>query len=100
MPETGRSNLIDYEVTGDGRTVWVNSSICIGRFGVNGIDIHREPGEQREKGECLFCTHKKTTREDWDTFVEKMKEFYGVVVLPRFMPERFRHEAAFGQGGF
>ena len=80
------------QIIADGRTVWVNgpSGGCIGRFGISGIDIHREPREQQEKGECLYCTHAVTTRKDWDTFVEKMRELYGVALFPDHMPERLR----------
>lgn len=78
------------EIITDGRTVWVNTWCCIGRFGFAGIDIHREPGEAQTKGECLYCTHEPTTRTDWDTFVQKMKELHGVEVPQQFMPDRFK----------
>lgn len=83
---------IDIDITSDGRTVWVNTSAgCIGRFGKAGIDIHRSMNDQAAKGECLFCTHGPTTKQDWTTFVEKMNEFYGVLVGPEHMPDRFRN---------
>jgi hypothetical protein len=77
-------------IESDGRTVWVNAPALIGRFGVQGIDIHRPIEEQAEGGECLYCTHAPTTLDDWRTFQAKMKEFYGVTVSDRYMPERFR----------
>ena len=79
----------------DGRTVWVNGDVSlIGRFGMRGIDIHRPLEEQTEKGECLYCTHVVTTREDWNTFVEKMLELFAIKVPAKLMPERFRPSAA------
>jgi hypothetical protein len=82
----------NYDITTDGRTVWVNSAACIGRFGMMGIDIHVDIAQQmaRESSECLFCTHTPTTRTDWDTFVQKMKELHNVTVPQKYMPRRFR----------
>lgn len=85
----------------DGRTVWVNGAYgCLGRFGVAGIDIHRSVEEQRAgQGECLYCTHvelgKETTLKDWEIFVEKMREFYGIKISRRYMPTRFCVEESF-----
>lgn len=82
----------EVEITSDGRTVWVNTQhVCIGRFGVLGIDIHRADIEsQSEKGECLHCTHQKTTAQDWTTFQEKMRELHGVTVGDEHKPSRFQ----------
>ena len=46
--------------------------------------------EQAESGECLHCTHGLVTREDWDVFVAKMKEHFGITVSKRYMSKRFR----------
>lgn len=83
-----------YEILTDGTTVWVNGERgLIGRFGVNGIDIHRPPLELLQTGsECLFCTHEKTTLQDWEVFVRRMKEFYGVQIGERYRPVRFAHK--------
>ena len=32
----------DYEIVTDGRTVWVNTGELLGRFGPNGIDVHKD----------------------------------------------------------
>jgi len=81
------------QISSDGVTVWVNNSYsCIGRFGRYGIDIHRDISEQMEKGECLFCTHQATTKEDWVTFVAKMKELHGVDVSSKYTPDRFKEK--------
>ncbi len=75
----------------DGVTVWVNGAgSCLGRFGRNGIDIHRALGEQQELGECLHCTHEETNAADWDIFVEKMKDHYNIKVASKYKPLRFR----------
>jgi hypothetical protein len=85
-------NRKDYSITSDGRCVWVNTGKgCIGRFGVNGIDIHHEPMSQASReSECLFCTHEPVTKADWELFVQKMRELYGVSVRAKHMPARFR----------
>lgn len=78
-------------VESDGVTVWVNGpTSLLGRFGRLGIDIHQPLDEQKTKGECLFCTHGPTTKEDWDLFVVKMKEYFGIRVPRHVMPTRFR----------
>jgi hypothetical protein len=79
-----------YDITTDGRTVWVNAASCLGRFGLQGIDIHRPAAEQPDLGECLYCTHGPTTRADWDVFVAKMLEHHAIKVLAKYMPKRFR----------
>ena len=81
------------ETTSDGITVWINGfDGLLGRFGRQGIDIHRNACEQSENGECLYCTHCVTTAEDWPVFVEKMKELHDVVVVEKYRPNRFRKE--------
>lgn len=78
-------------ISSDGVTVWVNGlTSLLGRFGRFGIDIHIPLEQQREKGECLFCTHVETTAEDWLQFVAKMQELHGVTVSERYRPYRFR----------
>ena len=41
-----------YKIETDGTTVWVNSEtgMCIGRFGRNGVDVHRDFEAQLELG--------------------------------------------------
>jgi hypothetical protein len=80
-----------HDITSDGKTVWVNSAMgCIGRFGLQGIDIHRPMDEQLTAGQCLHCTHGPVTRAHWDEFVVKMKEFFSIEVPAEFLPKRFR----------
>lgn len=82
---------IPHEIHDDGKTVWVNGVYgLLGRFGVNGIDIHRPMNEQMERGEYLHYTYGPTTRNDWDVFVTKMAEHFGIHVPDEHMPIRFR----------
>lgn len=79
-------------IESDGITVWVNGEgSLLGRFGRFGIDIHKPIEEQATNGECLYCTHAATTAADWDTFVAKMKELYGIKVPEKYKPNRFRN---------
>lgn len=74
------------------RAIWVNADTgeCIGRFGVYGIDVHRPVADQH-LGECLECTHGRTTREDWHRFQRSMLAHHGVdmsgVPMPDFVRE-------------
>ncbi len=79
-----------HEITSDGKSVWVNGSEgLLGRFGPNGIDVHQPATAQLTGGECLHCSHARTTRADWDVFVQKMKEHWGILVPQDVMPDRF-----------
>lgn len=78
-------------VESDGVTVWVNDAYgCIGRFGYNGIDVHRNVKDQRDKGECLHCTHSPTINSDWSIFVLKMNQFHQITVPEKHKPDRFK----------
>lgn len=83
-------------ITSDGVTVWVNGAGgLLGRFGRNGVDIHRPLSEQEERGECLLCTHARTTLADWEMFVQQMLKHYGISVhYEKYLPDRFRGLAA------
>ncbi len=73
--------------------MWVNGEQgLLGRFGPNGIDVHQPMSVQGVKGECLFCTHTKTTRKDWDIFVVKMNEHFGIRVPQTHMPRTLFQE--------
>lgn len=77
-------------IDSDGVTVWVNGvGGLLGRFGARGIDVHRPLEDQGEKGECLYCTHELTSRDDWEIFRSKMKELHGVNVSQKHRPKRF-----------
>jgi hypothetical protein len=79
-----------FEISSDGVTVWINEDRgLIARFGRMGIDIHRTREEDGCLGICLFCTQKRATADDWDLFVAKVMEHYGIEVDSKFRPERF-----------
>ncbi len=70
---------IGAEITGDGRTVWVNSVVdggCIGRFNRDGgVDVHVPMTVQVETGhQCLECSR----TPDWEVFVVAMEKHYGI----------------------
>lgn len=75
-----------------GRTVWINGPDggSIARFGLGGIDIHRTAREQAAQGACLYCTHTSPTRADWDLFVDKVRELYGIEVGEEHRPDRLK----------
>ena len=79
-------DLPAFDIRSDGRVVWVDGpGGCIGRFGLNGIDVHTA-----DASGCLHCTHEPTTAADWDIFVAKMDEQHGVQVPAEHKPDRFR----------
>ena len=81
-----------YDILFDGVTVWVNNEYgLVGRFSNMGIDIHNTLNSQETSGECLFCTHKKTTRADWEIFCIKMDQHFDIIVPQHTMPKRFKH---------
>lgn len=76
------------------RAVWVNAGDtgeCLGRFGVYGIDVHRRISNQH-LGECLDCTHARTTAADWQRFQRSMLAHHEVdlsgVPTPGFVKEQ------------
>ena len=81
-----REIIIDnqYQVLWDERRVWVHNSQgdCIGRFDARmGIDIHNSTANQIVSSiQCLFCTHGIQSKESYNLFVEKMKEFHGLSI--------------------
>lgn len=91
--EYGRSDKAGpYQIMSNGAVVWINDAASLlGRFSRRGIDIHRSFAEQQKTGqECLFCTHSVPTLADWDDFVAKMQEVYGVRVPASAMPTWLR----------
>src|SRR5690606_35555387 len=62
-----------YDVSSDGRSVWVNGNQCVGRFGPFGVDFLKEPNTS-------FFNRNGTTRANWDFFQEKILETFKVDV--------------------
>ncbi len=76
---------LDYEVTTDERTVWVNDAGgTIGRFGPMGVDVHNKTCEVLAGRElCADCT----TTPDWSRFVASMLATHGITIPEDFRPE-------------
>lgn len=75
----------DFEVvtSANRETVWVNASdgSCIGRFSRRfGIDVHNTAEAQIHDGtpQCLYCTHRPGTPDDWQRFIQKMREHHQI----------------------
>lgn len=65
------------EIVTDGTTVWVNTSVCLGRFGPRGVDVHRSADEQVSGlPQCLDCRHEP----DWTAFVCSMRLHHAVEI--------------------
>ena len=72
-----------YEITTDGKTVWVNSSVCLGRFSRFGVDVHKDAeGQMRSGSQCLECSQEP----NWPRFVAAMKEHHGIEVSDDYKP--------------
>lgn len=90
-----RTEIINgYEVSSDGRRVWVNSptsGASVARFSVFGstamVDVHREPAEQAEKGECLDCAAGECSLGLWNHFKRALRKHYKLEIPDRHKPE-------------
>ena len=82
-------DIVKDEISTDGKTVWVNGpSVCIGRFGRGGVDVHRDAAGQMDSGDaCLDCFTDGTPAEMWDRFRASMLKFHDVDVPENFRPE-------------
>lgn len=86
--QTTSAGVGEWSVQIGHQAVWVNASTgeCLGRFGRMGIDVHRRV-EDQGLGQCLDCTHSRTTREDWCRFQQSMMRFHGVDLSDLPTPE-------------
>lgn len=86
-----RVRPVPHDITSDGNSVWVNGGDgLLGRFGPNGIDVHQPSIDaQAAKGECLHCTHERTSRADWEVFTVKMREHFGIKIPEEHAPTKF-----------
>lgn len=63
--------------------LWVHSeNETVARFDVRfGMDIHCSLEEQLSgKPQCLYCTHEKPNKQDFNTFCKKVKELFNVKI--------------------
>jgi len=67
------------EITTDGRTVWVNAPICIGRFGpVGGEVMDYLPGIGYDGCECV--------QPNWAVWCKRMHEVHEIVIPEDMRP--------------
>lgn len=82
MPAPSENDHV--QVSADGGTVWVHAGdgSTVGRFSKRlGMDVHTTVTQQLDGADqCLHCTHKPATGEDWATFRTSMREHYGIEV--------------------
>lgn len=79
MPE----EVIDgCQIRSDGRVVWVNKPILIGRFSRMGVDVH-------VNGKCVAdsCIPGPCRKKHWRQFQYLMMEHHNVDVPDRHMPD-------------
>ena len=78
-----------YELTTDGRTVWVNGpdAMCLGRVTISRMDVHGTTVQQQAGKHCLDCRSftKGTPWEAWMTFVRAMHRQHGILLPEDFM---------------
>ena len=72
----------DYQIETDGRVVWVNNEMLLGRFSRNGIDVHID-------GKCVgeSCSAGMCGLEEWVRFQELMIEHHGIEIGDKYMPQ-------------
>ena len=75
----------EYQILSDGKTVWVNKPVLVGRFSRFGLDVHKP--EICDGGHCIHCTTGLPTPADWETFVAAMVEHFDVVVPDKHKPK-------------
>lgn len=62
-----------YEIETDGKTMWINGPILLGRFSKQGVDVH-------VNGQCMpgSCS----AEPDWEKFVELMIRHHNIDPSP------------------
>lgn len=84
----------DFEITSDGRTVWVNANcgMCVGRFTKNHVDIHASAKEQMNGVHCLDCfpSRGKSLDESWKQFKESMLTHHKVEIPEIYKPKELK----------
>lgn len=80
-----------FEIESDGTTVWVNTDICLGRFGRMGVDIHHGAEGQKQGLHCLDCfVRTASLDEDWNRFKASMLAHHAIQISDNFKPRRDR----------
>lgn len=72
--------IYEVQVSSNGEVMWLHSSAgdTVGRFSKKfGIDLHTTSTAQAEgAAQCLHCTHRPGTQEDWETFRAGILQHY------------------------
>lgn len=71
---------MSYQIETDGRTVWVNAPLCIGRFCKLG-------GEVVKNKRCCMSSLTKQTEPNWQQWTKAMREVHGIDVPDKYRPE-------------
>lgn len=81
--------MLQAEITTDGTTVWVNTDICLGRFGKKAVDVHHVAEGQIAGFHCLDCFHRSGDLDaDWERFKASMLRHHNVVIDDQYRPDR------------
>lgn len=74
-----------FEIITDGRTVWINNAVLLGRFSRMGIDVHVH-------GRCLegSCFPGPCYLSHWQQFKELMQKHHNIEVEDKYMPHFLR----------
>jgi len=72
----------EYEIDSDGRTVWINGPILLGRFSKNGIDVHVD-------AQCIdgSCSPGACGLKEWREFQVLMHAHHEIDVPDNHMPK-------------
>jgi hypothetical protein len=75
---------VDIEVESDGRTVWVNAPICIGRFCKSSGEIFCIPKDRQAGSDAFFEFQEKAS---WSWWTRRMFTAHGLTIPDKFKPE-------------
>lgn len=81
----------DFEVSSDGRTVWVNTVVCMARFcpvSREYAEVHAEEsysGFEYEEGSVAH-PEEGPSLADWTKFMDGVKGRWGIVIGPEHTP--------------
>ncbi len=79
----------------DFQRIWINdeSGHCVARYSkLFGMDIHNSLEEQQKTGQqCLFCTHVKPSKKEYDFFRNYIKKLHNIDLIDIYSSEIFNH---------
>ena len=97
MSDNLRIEIDGAVVETDGKVVWVNTDINLGRYGPRAVDVHHTAQVQTEEGEhCLDCFIRGVDPDiDWNRFKASMLEHHKVNIPDNFKPKTVHEYAGF-----